>query len=159
MSLESAGMKRLLIASVAGNLFLVGIGVGVGVMSLRMASQRPAPRADLYVASRALPPADKEAMRQAMRAHAKEAMPEMQAARAARREASNLIAATTYDGAAISAALAKARQYDMNVRAKIDAGFVSYVGGLDQQRRALLVQAMANDDHRGGARQPRRPRR
>ena len=145
MSLDATASKRLLIASLAGNLFLVGLSAGVGMMAWRLATERPQPRANLYLASRALPTAEKDRMRQIMRAHAVEARPDMEAAGAARHEASALMKAPTYNAPAIADALGKAREADKNARAKMDEGLVAYLGGLDQPHRAVLVDAMAAD--------------
>ncbi len=146
MNFEGPGLKTLLVASLAGNLFLVGLGVGVGVMGWRMVNNRPPQqRSNVWQASTALSPEDRAAMRQVMQAHAVEATPDMRAARTARREASTLMMAPVYDAAAVTAALDKARIADMAARAKMDAGLVAYTATLDAPRRALLVQAMQTD--------------
>ena len=146
MNFEGPGLKTLLIASLAGNLFLVGLGVGVGVMGWRMVNNRPPQqRSNVWQASTVLSPQDRANMRQVMQAHAVEATPDMRAARQARREASSLMMAPVYDGNAVAAALAKAREADMAARAKMDAGLVAYTATLDPQRRTVLVQAMQAD--------------
>lgn len=145
MSFEGTGLKKLLIASLAGNLFLVGLGAGAGVMGLRFARERPQQRANLWQASSALSPGDRAAMRKVMRDQAVQATPDMRAASAARREAFALMQAQVYDAVAVAAALKKAREFDMNARARMDAALVDYTGKLDHQRRTLLVQGMQAD--------------
>ena len=102
-------LKLLLAASLVVNIFLIGIGIGVGVMGARMLRDRMQARAPaVWQAAQALPQEDRQLLRRMLRERAERAAPYVRAAREARREAAQLIAAPKYDAAAVAAALARA---------------------------------------------------
>lgn len=138
-------LKLLLGVSLALNLFLLGIGIGVGVMGARMLRDRMETRAPaVWQAARALPQEDRRLLRQMLRDRAIKAAPHVRAAREARREAAELIAAPHYDAAAVTAALSRARTNEMQARSEIDDAILSVLPNLDPQRRAALAGALVN---------------
>lgn len=146
-------LKLLLAISLIANIFLIGIGIGVGVMGARMLSDRMQMRGPaVWQAAQALPQEDRQMLRRMLRERAVTAAPYVRAARQARREAAQLIAAPNYDAAAVAAALARARTSETQARSEIDSAIISILPNLDPNRRAALAEALVNARMGGGGR-------
>ncbi|MEO6377289.1 MAG: periplasmic heavy metal sensor [Caulobacteraceae bacterium] len=143
--IDDRRLKLLLGISLALNIFLVGTGLGVGVMGVNMIRERMQARAPaVWRATQALPMEDRQLLRRMLRERSIAAAPHVRDARDARREAARLIALPTYDAAAVSAALARARTSEMQARSEIDTAIVSVLPSLDPARRAALAGALVN---------------
>lgn len=140
-------MRLLLTVSLIANVFLIGIGIGVFLTGARIAPpqtpRRPAP--NIWRAAELLPPAERDAFRKVLRDKAAEVQPEMKSVRLARREAMSLMSQQTYDPAAVSAALERARAGEMHARSEIDAAFVLYLGRLTPAQRSTVAEAMVRN--------------
>ena len=137
-------LKIILAVSLILNVFLVGIGIGVFVTGARLtpaqAIRRPVP--NIWLASEALPPADRSAFRQMLRQEAASVQPELKSVRLARREAAALIAQPNYDPAAVQTSLQQAREGEMHARGEIDAAFAAYLVKLTPKQRADMAEAL-----------------
>jgi uncharacterized membrane protein len=138
--------KIAIAVSLALNLFLVGSMVGVLVVGLRAFGEHAEVRRgrgpDLSAAFQALPESRRQAFREVMRAQALSAGPDLREAAAARRQATQLMAAEPYDAAAVSDALARARAADGRARARIDATLATRLAEFSPQERALFARVM-----------------
>ena len=153
--------KILVIASLVVNLFLAGALIGVLVIGAQMMQERGRDRRGpdrqgVYSAFQAIPEARRDVLRQMMREPAMAAREDMRAAREARRTASELIKAPTYDAAAVEVALRQAREHDAAGRAKLDAALAARLVELTPQERALFADVMNRGPGgmRGGRRGP-----
>lgn len=90
-----------------------------------------------------LEPDQQAQVRERLRAAALEARPDFRAAREARREAIALAQAEPMDAAAVSAALARSREAEHRARARLEAGLVEALAGLDAQGRRQLAPVLA----------------
>ena len=164
--------KTILIVSLTANLFLVGALIGTLILGSRLAHERTeARRGDrpgVWSAMQSIPPERQRVLRQMMREQAMRAAPDLRAAREARRAAARLIAAPSYDPAAVEAALRRARDHDLQARAKVDAALAVRLGELTAQERAAFGQVMLRgprggrgrrDGSRGGPPPPGGPER
>ena len=140
--MKRISLKVWLGLSLALNLFLIGLTIGVIGFGWFNAPQRPRPGANLWAATLAVPEADRMALRQTLRAHAVAAQPEVKAARQARRQAAALVAAQVYDRAAVAAALAEARGHEMKARADLDETLASALVKLPVDERKALALAL-----------------
>ena len=138
----SLRLKIILTVSLIVNVFLIGIGIGVVVTGARLtpaqAAKRPVP--NIWLASEALPPADRLAFRQMLRQEAASVQPELKSVRLARREAAALIAQPNYDPVAVQAALQQAREGETHARGEIDAAFAAYLVKLTPKQRADMAR-------------------
>ena len=138
--------KIAVAVSLALNLFLIGSMVGVLVVGLRIFGERAEVSGgrggDLNAAFQALPEARRQALREIMRNQAIDAAPDLRAAAAARREATQLMGTEPYDSAAVSAALTRAREADGRARARIDATLATRLAELSPQERTLFARVM-----------------
>ncbi|OYX31828.1 MAG: hypothetical protein B7Y99_09620 [Caulobacterales bacterium 32-69-10] len=138
--------KIAIAVSLVLNLFLIGSLVGVIIVGLKMADERAEVRRgrghDIGAALQALPDERRRAFREVMRARALSAAPDFRAAGEARREATQLMAAQTYDAAAVSAALARARAAEARARARIDATLATRLSEFSAEERKLFAQVM-----------------
>ena len=152
----TARSRILLIASLALNLFLVGLLIGVFMNGPRREhDERGPPRGQrsFWAAAEQLDPVDREAFHALLRQEAQEARPRMQVARSARREAASLMASEAYDPAAVRAALARARAEEFAVRDGLDQAIIAFSARLDAEERAAVGQAF----RRGRRGEPKAP--
>jgi len=152
----TARARILLIASLALNLFLVGLLIGVflnGPRKLRDERGPPRSQRSFLAAAEQFDPADREAFRALLREQAQQARPRIEIARGARRQAAALMASDTYDPEAVRAALVQARSEEFAVRQSLDRAIVAFSARLDAQERAALGEALRRGRREGrGAR-------
>jgi len=146
--------KTILIASLVANLFLAGALVGALVVGSRMIHERTevrrGDRPGVWSAVQAIPPERRQMLREVMREQAREAGPDLQAGREARQAAARLIAEPVYDAVAVAAALERAREFDAQARAKVDAGLAKRLGQLTPEERATFASVMTRGPRGGG---------
>lgn len=153
-------LKRWLLASLAVNLFLAG-GVAGGAWRLWKAERTDfaptvsAPAAANGATNPAVPPrglryaadalsADQRlAYRLGLRDARREASPQAQTARDGRQEVLRLIAAPQLDRAAVAAALARTREADSALRARIETSVVEFASTLSAEDRRKLTEGLA----------------
>ena len=158
----STRWKIIIGVSLALNLFLIGAMAGVIVVGLKMfgeqAEMRRGRGPNIGAAFQALPDDRRQAFREVMRAQALSAAPDFRAAGEARREAMRLMSAPTYDAAAVSAALDRARAADGRARARIDATLATRLSEFSPEERQLFARVMMRGpDGRRGRRGPGGP--
>ncbi|HEX8568615.1 MAG TPA: periplasmic heavy metal sensor [Caulobacteraceae bacterium] len=152
-------LQTAFFVSLALNLFLVGLIVGGLLISLRGDSARPRPRGagHYWAAAQQFDAADREAFEALLRRESQENAPRVTEMRRSRREAQRAMNADAFDPAAVRAALARAHQAELAVRADVDAAVLQFAERLDQDERAALGEAMRRPKGRRGDR--RRPAR
>jgi len=135
-----------LVASVALNLFLLGLGAGVIAFGLNMARENAAvrPAAFFWAASGMAQPARRDTRRMLLSLR-DQVRPDVQRSRALRRQAWSGLADAKPDAAAIKAGLAQSRQIDIAVRAKVEDGIVDHVAQLSPADRAAYAAGITRD--------------
>lgn len=155
--MNGSRLRLAFFVSLGLNLFLVGLIVGGLLMSARADAERGRKRgAGHYTAAaERFDPADREAFRALLQREASENAPRLRAMRQARREAQRAMEAEAFDPAAVRAALARAHQHEMALRADVDAAVTEFAGRLDADERAALGEAMRRPKGRRGGRRDR----
>lgn len=153
-------LKILLAVSVALNLFAVAGGVALYTTRAKVERQveaqaRPGRGQSVMAMTEALPPAERERVRQALRASAHAAKPDFEAARAARREAVTRAGAAEYDPVAVQSLLEQSRLAEMRGRARLEGDALAVLGSMSAQDRAAMAPMLARRNGRG---QPSHPR-
>jgi uncharacterized membrane protein len=157
------GLKRLLIASLAVNLFLVGASVGGAVVAMRAFEDRVTPRTPppppVMEAAKSLNDTNHARLREVMREAALDAAPDFKAARQARRRAVELAKAPTFDRDAVAAEIESARAAEIRGRRRLEGALLGFMTTLDAGERAKLAPVlqrlglkgkMKRPDERGG---------
>ena len=149
--------SRLRIAffvSLGLNLFLVGLLVGGLLTGRDRTPERPRVRgAGHYLAAaQRFDDADRQAFEALLRREAQENAPRIAEMRRARREAQRAMGGETYDPEAVRAALGRAHQAELAVRADVDTAVLQFAERLDADERAALGEAMRRPKGRRGAR-------
>lgn len=135
-----------LVASVALNLFLVGAGVGILALGLRIARENAAVRPAAYFwATEGMSQPARRDTRRMLVALRDEVRPDIERSRALRLQAWGGLAAAKPDAAAIKAALAQGRQVDVAVRARVEDGIVDHVARLPQPDRAAYAAGIGRE--------------
>lgn len=157
--MTSRSLRVLLIVSLVLNMFLVGGITGAAIMWSQTEAKRPlngiGRPARLRLASEALQPDNRRALRQAVRGAVRSVRPQAQRARAARIEAGELLVKPDFDRAAFEAALARARADDLAIRTRLEQSVVVVVATLPVEERAVLAKGLEHS----GALRLRRERR
>ena len=148
-------LQLAFVLSLGLNLFLVGLIVGGLLMSARADVDRGRRRGagHYWAAAERFDPADREAFRELMRREARENAPRLRAMRQARRDAHDAVAGAPFDPAAARAALARAHQEELALRADVDAAVLEFAQRLDPKERAALAEAMRRPKGRRGSRE------
>lgn len=136
-------MKRLHVAlaiSVVVNLFLLGVLAGGAVWLRNTPSVIAA--GSLRVIGAELPRAERRAFRAALRQTRAGVRGDIEASRTERRQAADLLRHSTPDRAAIVAALARARDSDLRVRAAVELRAVDFTLSLPPTDRQRVADAM-----------------
>lgn len=135
-----------LLASLAINLFAVGAAVGVFVAGRNAPPMRGQPLgpAALWRAGDALPPDQRQAYRDLLRAQSLEVRQEVRQSRRARREAFEALGEDRVDPAAIRSRLDEARRLEMQARGQVEGALVDFAARLPPPERADLALGLTN---------------
>ena len=131
-----------LIASLALNLFLVGVGAGLWAVGARLAQANGARPAALFWATQSLPQPDRRQMRQMLKGVRAQVKPDSSRSLALRAAAWGALADPKPDAAAIKQQLTQSRQIDIGVRATVEEKLVDYAAALPPADRAIFAAAM-----------------
>lgn len=151
--MSERGLKIALAVSVALNVFALA-GGGAFLVSRQQVERkvedqvRPGRRPfDAVLAD--LDPATRRSVRQQMRQAALAARPDFEAARDARRQATELAGAPTMDAARVRALLEQSREAEMRGRGRLEGDAVDILAGLSVEERKALTPILARkSDHR-----------
>jgi uncharacterized membrane protein len=142
-------LNVLLAISLFFNVFAAGaIGGGLVMLSrsdIRQAPAVAAPR-PLRSAGDVLPAPDRDRFRQTLQQVARENRDLVRIGRDNRQIAARLFVQPTFDQAAVSAALERARNADVHLRMTLETAAVGFAATLPPDERALLAQSL----ERGG---------
>ena len=145
----SRGWKIALGLSVALNLFFVGLVVAAVVIGPRAIRERLGGGPPLFVAAEQLPEAERAVLKARLKAAARGARPDFNAAREARRRTVALASAPTYDRDAVLAAMKTAREAELRGRTRFETGLVDALADLDKPSRQKLAPSLVRPP-RGG---------
>ena len=153
-------LKIALAASLAGNLFLVGLIAGTRLLGEPKRDGGPPSRSGGRFAAVAerLDPADAQALREVMRREGEQAEPRVQALRAARRDLETAMGRPDYDPESVRAALARVRAEETSLRADLDGTLLEFAGRLEPEERAAM-SPLFRKSGRGWRERPREERR
>jgi len=140
--------KLLCTLSLALNLFLLGAIAGGAYRWF--AGDRPAaaaaqPRGVRFAAEELSAERQKQ-FRLALRQARRDAAPLMDDARNGRQQVAGLLSAPQYDRVAVEAALARTREADMALRARVEGALTEFAANLTPEERIAFVHALT---HRG----------
>lgn len=141
-------LTLLLVASLLGNLFAAGV-IGGGLLMLSHRDARPAagmPHRPVADAGAALPDPDHARFAHLMRRLLRDNRDLTRTARESRETAADLFVQPQFDADAVNAALQRARDADLALRARVETGAVGFAATLPIDERALLAAGLA----RGG---------
>lgn len=138
-----------LLASLAVNLFLVGLGVGAWALGPRLMQPTPVVvqgpgRAPLpfWASARALSPQYRPAFNALLRKALLDKVPDIREARAIKRRAFDAMASGDFDAAKVSAELDRARALEFGARERLERDMVTFSATLPPEERANLAEAM-----------------
>ncbi|MBZ9701076.1 MULTISPECIES: periplasmic heavy metal sensor [unclassified Mesorhizobium] len=131
--------RKLLIASVALNVFLAGALAG-GAVWLR--SGKAGQGYSLEAAGGRLPDQERRIFRKALREVRRESRQVILDGQQARREAADLLRQPTLDTAALTAALERARNADVTMRMRLEQRIVEFAAASSAEDRAVLAEAL-----------------
>jgi uncharacterized membrane protein len=146
--LSPKALKIVLAASVAVNLFAVAAGGTIWVTHKRAeqrieAQQRPAREHSPMTVIARLSPEVRRDVRQALKASALAAKPDFEEARAKRREAIELSAASSFDATRVRVLLDQSRAAELRGRARLEAEAVTLLASLSPADRAVLSEILS----------------
>lgn len=149
-------LKIALAASVALNLFAAAAGVTVMVGQARVESrveaQNRGPRVPFRTMLQSMDPAERDRVRQELRATAMASRPDFDEARTARRAAIAAAAATDFDAAEVRTLLEQSRAAELRGRSRLENDAVTVLGTLDVENRRALSVILARNGGRNGRR-------
>lgn len=143
MSQPPKHFKALLAVSLVLNVFLIGGAVG-GFYQWH-SQTRPAlvlPQHGVRQVMMQLPPAKRHQLRQLLRQTRDDNQSLIAASREARLDVVRQLQAPTLDRAALDSDLAKAREADIALRAKVDANLADFAATLPTQERQTLADSL-----------------
>ena len=138
-----------LLASLAINLFLIGLGVGAWALGPKL--MQPAPvvvqgpgrqALPLWALGRSLSPQYRPAFNAVLRKALLGSVGDIRKAREIKRKAFDVLAADTVDAARVNADLARARSLEFAARNRVERDVVAYAATLPADERANLAEAM-----------------
>ncbi|MGF0237482.1 periplasmic heavy metal sensor [Rhodococcus sp. IEGM1300] len=143
MTQPSKRFKALLVVSLLLNVFLIG-GVAGGLYQWHNQAKPmlAMPQHGLRKALVQLPPAKRHQLRQLLRQTRLENQPLIAASRDARLDVIRQLQAPTLDRSALESDMGKAREADINLRAKVDANLAEFASTLPPEERQTLVESM-----------------
>lgn len=138
-----------LLASLAVNLFLIGLGVGAWALGPRLMQPTPVvvqgpgrPPLPFWATARALSPQYRPAFNAVLRKALLATMPDVREARAIKRRAFDGMASGDFDAARVSADLDRARNLEFGARSRLERDMVAFSATLPADERANLAEAM-----------------
>ena len=139
----SRGMKLLLALSILLNVFLICADVAAVLKWRRLMDEGTLRQpTQLAIASRSLDPQVHESLRHFMRARLADIRPDFNTARADRLQAAAIASRPTFDRAAVSALLAKARAEEASGHAKADEAVLDFMATMPADQRAKLAEGL-----------------
>ena len=143
MTLPTTRLKTVLIVSLVLNIFLLGaIAGGTYRWVAKQKAEVVAQQRGLRFAAAGLPQARRDQLREALRQTRRDSLPLIINARAGRLDVVQALAAPQFDRAALDAALARTREADMAVRARVEATVADFANALTPDERLKLVDAL-----------------
>ena len=143
MTLPTTRLKTVLIVSLVLNIFLLGaIAGGTYRWVAKQKAEVVAQQRGLRFAAAELPQARRDQLREALRQTRRDSLPLIINARAGRLDVVQALAAPQFDRAALDAALARTREADMAVRARVEATVADFANALTRDERLKLVDAL-----------------
>jgi uncharacterized membrane protein len=143
MTLPTTRLKTVLIVSLVLNIFLLGaIAGGTYRWVAKQKAEVVAQQRGLRFAAAELPQARRDQLREALRQTRRDSLPLIINARAGRLDVVQALAAPQFDRAALDAALARTREADMAVRARVEATVADFANALTPDERLKLVDAL-----------------
>lgn len=147
--MNARGLLFGLLASLALNLFLVGLGVGAWALGPRLMRPAPVvaqgpgrPPLPFWATARALSPQYRPAFNAALRKALTARAGDLREARAIKRRAFDAMASSDFDAAKVSAELDRARDLEVGARARLERDMVAFAATLPPDERANLAEAM-----------------
>ncbi|TPK70009.1 periplasmic heavy metal sensor [Mesorhizobium sp. B2-4-15] len=145
--------RNLLIASVVLNVFLAGALAG-GAVWIRSGKQGQG--YSLEAAGGRLPDQQRTQFRKALREVRRESRDIILAGQQARREAADLLRQPVLDKAALTAALERARNADVTIRARLEQRIIEFAAAGSAEDRAVLAEGLTR---RAGQQPPATPKK
>lgn len=138
------GLWIALIASLAVNLFVIGGLGGAALMGVRVThkSKHGAAHSRMAALADSLPPAQRQPWLNTLGRALEDSRPKLAEARAARRDAWNMLRADRIDPQAAMAALNRSRQLEIQARSEMDRAVVAFVATLPKRDRERLIEAL-----------------
>lgn len=138
-----------LLASLAVNLFLVGLGIGAWALGPRLMQPAPVvvqgagrPALPLWAVGRSLSPQYRPAFNAVLRKALLGTVGDIRKARALKREAFDTLAGDDFDAAKANADLDSARTLEFGARQRVEHDVMVYAATLPAEERANLSEAM-----------------
>jgi uncharacterized membrane protein len=143
MTLSTTRLKTVLIVSLVLNIFLLGaIAGGTYRWVAKQKAEVVAQQRGLRFAAAELPQARRDQLREALRQTRRDSLPLIINARSGRLDVVQALAAPQFDRAALDAALARTREADMAVRARVETTVADFANTLTPEERLKLVDAL-----------------
>jgi uncharacterized membrane protein len=143
MTMPATRLKTLLIVSVVLNVFLLGAIVGGTYRWMeKQKADVIAQQRGLRFAAAELPEARREQLRDALRQTRRDSLPLIIGARSGRLDVVQALAAQQFDRNALDAALARTREADVAVRARVEGTVAEFASTLTPEERLKLVDAL-----------------
>jgi uncharacterized membrane protein len=143
MTMSTTRLKTLLIVSLVLNIFLLGaIAGGTYRWVAKQKTDVLAQQRGLRFAAAELPAERQDQLRQALRQTRRESLQEIIGARSGRLDVVQALAAPQFDRAALDAALARTREADVTVRARVETTVAEFASTLTPDERLKLVDAL-----------------
>jgi uncharacterized membrane protein len=143
MTLSTTRLKTVLIVSLVLNIFLLGaISGGTYRWVAKQKAEVVAQQRGLRFAAAELPQARRDQLREALRQTRRDSLPLIINARSGRLDVVQALAAPQFDRAALDAALARTREADMAVRARVETTVADFANTLTPEERLKLVDAL-----------------
>lgn len=133
------GFRIFVLSLLVLNTFLIGALAGGGLTWIRSTQTRVE---TLPLAGEQLPAGQKKAFRQALNDARKAERPSVLEAQQAKIDAASLLGQPTLDTAALSAALARARDADIALRARVEQRAVDFAATLSYDERRALAEGL-----------------
>lgn len=138
-------LKIALAASLAGNLFLLGLIAGTHLLGAGRHDREPSPRHGRFAAvAERLDPVDAEALRTLLRRTGEAAEPRALVLRTTRRELDAALGRPQYDPQAVRAALERMRAEEMSLRGEFDTALIGFAAGLEPDERRAIAPLLRN---------------